>query len=186
MRFLLLALLGVSSCAMAHPGHDQFFHSSLLAGLIHPLTGLDHLTMGLGLGLLMARTFKQTRFVGFGLLLLSLVGGFAIGMQHIFADQFAEYGIMASLLVLSVALWQRSNTVFLSMITVLGVFHGMAHGNELASDVNPVWFMLGMLVSLSSLYLAGTMAARFFKQHIRLGERMAAVLAGVVALLGLA
>lgn len=186
-----VSLMSLSSFALAHSDHGQLLHSSLfdsslLAGLAHPLTGLDHLIMGLGLGLLMARTFKQTRFFGLGLLLLSLVGGFIVGMQHIVAPQIAEYGIVASLLVLAVALWQRSNTVFLSMVAVLGVFHGMAHGNELSTGMSPALFILGMLVSLSALYAVGSVFGRLIKQHVKLGDRVAAVFAAVVAVMGLA
>lgn len=183
MRFVLLALLAVSGTAIAHPGHDQMFHSSLLAGLAHPLTGLDHLMMGLGLGLLMARTFRQSQFMGLGLLLLSLVGGFWLGMQHVLASQFAEYGIVASLLVLAMALWQRASAAFLPLVGLLGVFHGMAHGYELPLSVNPAWFMLGMLASLGALYLVGSGFARLLKNHINVGERVAAVIAGLVAAL---
>lgn len=47
MRFLLLALLGVSSLALAHPGHE-YSHSALLADWLQQLSGLDHLALGLG------------------------------------------------------------------------------------------------------------------------------------------
>lgn len=186
MRFLLLALLGVSSMAVAHPGHDQIFHSSLLAGMAHPLTGLDHLIMAVGLGLLMARSFKQGRVAGLGIFLIALLAGFALGVQHLLSNNVAEYGIVASLMVLAVALWQRVNSMFLPMLALLGVFHGMAHGNELAQGVEPALFMAGMMITLTSLYMVGLMLAGLFKQHVKLGDRAVAILASIVALLGLA
>lgn len=184
MRFLLLALLGVSSLALAHPGHE-YSHSALLAGLLHPLSGLDHLTMGLGLGILLARTFKQARFMGLALLLVTLTGGFILGMAHMVPVSIAEYGIVASLVVLAVALWQRSTSVFLATTALLGVFHGLAHGAELGTGMNPLNFMLGMLVTLGVLYSVGLLAGQLIKRHIKQGERIVAVLIGVVALLGL-
>ncbi|EXD22812.1 hupE / UreJ family protein [Acinetobacter baumannii 34654] len=38
--------------AMAHPGQDHV-HSGFMAGFIHPFTGLDHLIMALGFGVLL-------------------------------------------------------------------------------------------------------------------------------------
>lgn len=185
MRFLLLTLLAVSGLAMAHPGHE-YSHSALLAGLLHPLSGLDHLTLGLGLGILLARTFKQSRFVGLGLLLLSLVGGFMLGMAQVLPGNVAEYGIIASLLILSMALWRRSNSVFLAMSAVLGIFHGMAHGSELGAGMNPFGFVLGMLLTLGTLYVVGLLAGQWMQLHLKQGTRLAALVAGGVALLGLA
>lgn len=185
MRFLLLTLLAVSGVAMAHPSHE-YSHSVLLAGLLHPLSGLDHLMLGLGLGVLLARTFKQSRFVGLGLLLLSLAGGFMLGMTQVLPVAVAEYGIIASLLVLSVALWQRSSSVFLLMSAVLGVFHGMAHGSELGAGMNPLTFMLGMLLTLAALYSVGVFAGQWMQRHFKLGVRVMSLLSGVVALIGLA
>lgn len=186
MRLFILMLMGVSTMAFAHPGHDDMFHSALLAGMLHPLTGLDHLIMGLGLGMLMTRGFKQARYAGLALLLLALLAGFVMGYQHVLSSHVAEYGIVASLIVLAVALWQRANSVYLQMLALLGVFHGMAHGYELALNVNPVWFVLGMTISLATLYLVGTWVSRWVMQQAKFSDRTVAVLAAAVALLDIA
>ena len=182
---IAVLLAGVSTSVMAHPGHAGH-GSAFVQGILHPLTGLDHLVMALSLGFLLARTFSQTRFMGLGLLALSLVGGFWLGLSNSLNVSVAEYGIVASLLVLAVSLWQRSSSVFLSGAAVLGVFHGMAHGAEVAQGVNPFAFMLGMLLTMSVLYVTGLFAGRQLKQHLPVSNKIAAVLAGVVAVLGLA
>ncbi len=181
MRLWLLLLLGVSTATFAHPGHDLMIHSSLLAGMLHPFTGLDHLTMGLGLGLLMARTFRQARFTGLALLLVALAGGFMLGIQHLVDSRVAEYGIILSLVVLAVALWQRVGHLYLPFLALLGVFHGIAHGNELAAGVHPLPFMLGMMMSLALLYLLGVMIGRWLLAHLPVSQRLAALAAGLVA-----
>ncbi len=190
MRLLLILMLAVvSGTAIAHPGHglDDIGHgSAFVEGLLHPLTGLDHLAMALSLGVLLARTFNQARFYGLGLLLLSLAGGFWLGFNSKLSVNIAEYGIVASLLVLAVSLWQRSASVFLSTIALLGAFHGIAHGVEVGDGVNPFAFMLGMIITMSALYGLGVVAGRLMKNHLRFGDRITAVFAGVVALLGLA
>lgn len=43
-----IILLGTSSAAFAHPGHDV---SGLAAGLVHPFSGLDHLLAMVAVGL---------------------------------------------------------------------------------------------------------------------------------------
>jgi urease accessory protein len=48
-----LFLLMLALPAFAHPGHDS---NPLQDGLLHPLTGLDHLLMLLGTGVLAALT----------------------------------------------------------------------------------------------------------------------------------
>jgi len=181
MRLWLLLLMGVSTAAFAHPGHDQMVHSSLLAGILHPFTGLDHLTMVLGLGLLMARALRVGRFIGLALLLVALVGGFMLGIQHLMNVRVAEYGILLSLVVLAMALWQRVTYVYLPFLALLGVFHGVAHGNELAAGVKPVAFMLGMMASLTLLYLSGVMIGRVLLARLPASQRIAALAAGLVA-----
>lgn len=193
MRMLLLLLgISMSTVALAHPGHDQMVHSSLLAGMLHPFTGLDHLTMGLGLGVLMSRMMKQARLIGLGLLLVALAGGFMLGVQHLFVAQVAEYGIALSLIMLAVALWQRSRSLYIMVLMGMGVFHGMAHGNELSAGVQPELFMLGMMLSLGLLYMAGVLCSRWLKQYLSANDRsqhsdrVAAFLVGAVAIFELA
>lgn len=72
------------------------------------------------------------------------------------------------------------------MAALLGIFHGLAHGAELGTGMNPVGFMVGMLMTLSALYSVGLVAGQWINRHIKQGDRVVAVLTGVVALLGLA
>lgn len=51
-----LFLLMLALPAFAHPGHDA---NPLQDGLLHPLTGLDHLLMLLGTGVLAALTRRS-------------------------------------------------------------------------------------------------------------------------------
>ncbi|HDI5461795.1 TPA: HupE/UreJ family protein, partial [Acinetobacter baumannii] len=57
----LLSML--PALAMAHPGHDHV-HSGFMAGFIHPFTGLDHLIMALGFGVLLWSAAKQWKIAG--------------------------------------------------------------------------------------------------------------------------
>jgi len=85
--------------AMAHPGHDQT-HVGFWEGLIHPFTGLDHLVMAIGFGVLLWTVAKQWRVLGILGLSLSLVIGFILGANQIVPANIAEYGIVNMALLL--------------------------------------------------------------------------------------
>ncbi|MDE9363693.1 HupE/UreJ family protein, partial [Pseudomonas aeruginosa] len=91
-----LALLAAPALAFAHPGHGEH---GLVAGLAHPLTGLDHLLAMFAVGLWAAQQQGAARlalpctFVG-----TMLVGGL-LGFEGLQLP-FMETGIAASVLAL--------------------------------------------------------------------------------------
>jgi urease accessory protein len=184
---VLFTTLLASAAAMAHPGHIET-SNALLAGLLHPLTGLDHLAMGIGLGLLMARTLRMSRYRGFAILIGTLAGGFAMGVAGTFPADMAEFGISVSLIVLATALWMRTKSAFLVVVAGLGLFHGIAHGAEIPAGLDPAGFLVGMLMTLSGLYVTGMAISRWLQTHAaQYGkgfERAASVLTGSVVFLG--
>lgn len=193
MKPLLLLLAGLTSNAVfAHAGHEH--HSSaLLSGLLHPFSGLDHLLLALGLGLLLVRSAKVKRdmpsaaglgFVGLG---VSLLVGFGLGVQHLLPISLTEYGIVASLLALSIALWVKQRVVALAGLSLLGLFHGVAHGLEVPVGQSAALFLAGMLVSMLSLYAVGLLIGKAVQHWANNGSTIAArvlalVTAGAVAL----
>ncbi len=106
-----LALLAAPALAFAHPGHGEH---GLVAGLAHPLTGLDHLLAMFAVGLWAAQQQGAARlalpctFVG-----TMLVGGL-LGFEGLQLP-FMETGIAASVLALGlcVALSPRALTCLL-------------------------------------------------------------------------
>lgn len=145
-KLLALTLLLVAVPALAHPGHDA---NPLQDGLLHPLTGLDHLLMLLGTGVLAALTRSRltlpalTLFAMFsGALLGHLLGG-VLGMETM---------IFTSLLVAAAALLLPRRQVLLSLVMpVFALFHGMAHGVE--SSPGAFWVFSAGFVSVSGLLL---------------------------------
>ncbi|EMH6466362.1 HupE/UreJ family protein, partial [Acinetobacter baumannii] len=97
----LLSML--PALAMAHPGQDHV-HSGFMAGFIHPFTGLDHLIMALGFGVLLWSAAKQWKIAGVITLSITLVIGFLVGAQGLVPANVAEYGIVASLIITAIAL----------------------------------------------------------------------------------
>lgn len=193
MKLLLLLLTGLTSNAVfAHAGHEH--HSSaFISGLLHPLSGLDHLLLALGLGLLLVHSAQFARglpsaaglgFVGLG---ASLLLGFGLGVQQLLPVSLTEYGIVASLLALAIALWVKQRFVALAGLSLLGLFHGVAHGLEVPVGQSAVLFLAGMLCSMLGLYAIGLLIGRAVQYWANNGSvvaaRLLAVLtAGVVAL----
>lgn len=163
-RFMRLTL-GAALCVMpvfafAHPGHAE---SGLMAGVAHPLTGLDHLLAMFAVGLWAAQQKSSTRwmlpvmFVG-----CMLLGGL-LGFDGM-ALPWLETGIATSVLALGllVAVAARLPTIIALVITgVFGLAHGIAHGLELPEMSSPMGYALGFVLATSALHAAGYGLARW-------------------------
>ena len=155
--FLILLLSPVA--AFAHPGHGvEGFHQ----GFFHPLLGFDHLIAALTVGVWSAQSGTRERFILPPMFLLFMLTGGAMGMAG-FSLPNVEAGIWASLILLSVAVAMSVKVRLgwsLSMISIFGLFHGNAHGLEIAPGLDAVGYATGFLIATASLHLAGILVAR--------------------------
>ena len=182
-----LALLSLlPTLAFAHPGHglmaaDGSFGLSILSGMLHPLTGFDHLMLALGMGMLFTQmhSFKK----GFVALLIGLVTGFLLSLSVSLNSLFIEYGILLSIVLLTMALMSRYFNVALnqnhemSVKTVykflvigfgaLAMFHGAAHAIEVPANSNTAGFFTGMIVAMLGLYTIGKGFATYLNTHLQ-------------------
>ena len=182
-----LALLSLlPTLAFAHPGHelmaaDGSFSLSILSGILHPLTGFDHLMLALGMGMLFTQmhSFKK----GFVALLIGLVTGFVLSLSVSLNSLFIEYGILLSIVLLTIALMSRYFNVALnqnhemSVKTVykflvigfgaLAMFHGAAHAIEVPANSNTAGFFTGMIVAMLGLYTIGKGFATYLNTHLQ-------------------
>lgn len=135
--FAAAALLLTPALAFAHPGHGD---NGLLAGISHPIGGLDHLLAMLAVGLWAAQQQGAARwalpctFVG-----TMLLGG-VLGFEGLSLPAL-ESGIAASVLALglAVALAVRpALSLAVGATALFALFHGVAHGLELPGDVQPL------------------------------------------------
>ena len=158
-----LALLAAPALAFAHPGHGEH---GLVAGLAHPLTGLDHLLAMFAVGLWAAQQQGAARlalpctFVG-----TMLVGGL-LGFEGLQLP-FMETGIAASVLALGlcVALAVRPPLPLAMAATALfALAHGVAHGLELPALSSPWLYALGFVAATAALHAAGYALVRFLPQ----------------------
>ncbi len=178
----LLSMLPV--LAMAHPGHDHE-HSGFVAGFIHPFTGLDHLVMALGFGILLWSAAKQWKIAGIITLSIALIVGFLVGAQGLIPESIAEYGIIASLIVTAIALWTKSNRIWPMAAALLASFHGVAHGVELAHAGHIVALVTGMVTGMALIYCAGLALGAIFTRYVPYGKKIMGTCAAIVAVIGL-
>ena len=141
--------------ALAHPGHVEA--SSFLAGVAHPLSGLDHIAVMIAVGLWAALKGGRAlwvwpaAFVG-----LMLVGG-ALGMAHV-ALPFVEPGILASVVALGLLVALAVDLPVITGAAIVGVFalfHGHAHGSEVAETMSGAEYMAGFALATATLHLVG-------------------------------
>ena len=166
---LCLALAAISTSASAHTGVESHIHSSFLSGFVHPLFGLDHLAAMVSVGLWSALAARRAGPellwgpVGFATMLLA---GAVLGLQGV-ALPAVEPMIAASLLVTGLLVVSRMRVpgvVAALVVGVFAVFHGVAHGYELARSDSAWQTLAGMLTATVLLHCAG-LAAGWALRH---------------------
>ncbi|OUM01823.1 HupE/UreJ family protein [Variovorax sp. JS1663] len=184
--FLIAAL---PLAASAHTGADAGLHHGFAAGLLHPLTGPDHLAAMVAVGLWSALTARRAwpdllwAPLGFALMLLA---GALLGLAGVQLPA-VEPMIAASLLVLGLLVFTQKRLPALAaaaLVGVFAVFHGVAHGQELAAGESGAALTLaGMLAATVLLHAAGIGAGWTLRRSHRWLPRLAGA---AVAILGVA
>ena len=183
---ILIAAYALSTYAAAHPGHEVDAHGiSFMDGLLHPLTGLDHLAAMLAVGLWSALSATSARRIWLAPVAFAgmLLVGALLGLNGL-ALPAVEPMIAASLLVMGLLVATRAKlplAVTAGVVGVFAVFHGIAHGTELAGGGNGFAPLLGMLVATIALHLAGVGLGLALRSHSVWWPR---VVGGLTALLG--
>ena len=151
------ALAGVPTLALAHPWHGVGF----LAGLEHPLTGIDHRLAMLAIGLWAASLGGRAIWALPLTFVLSLTLGGTIGHMVGVELPGVEQGIFGSLMVLGVATalaWRAPFLVAVAALALFGAIHGLAHGAESPGDFLP--FAAGFILASFTLHAAGLALGR--------------------------
>ena len=171
-RLLILAVFIAPSAAVAHPAHA----TGDFAGLLHPLTGPDHLLAMLGVGL-WATQQTQNRLALPLTFLTAMVAGFAAASLGLTLPAF-EPLILASVILLGAATamaLRASLTIALQLIILFGLAHGAAHGSEGAGPT----FALGMLAATAALHATGAIFGMTLNRRMMRLAGGATLIAGV-------
>ncbi len=161
----LIAASALSAGASAHIDHEtgEMVHShanTFLSGFLHPLTGPDHLAAMVAVGLWSALAARRAwpdllwAPLGFAAMLLA---GAMLGLQGV-ALPAVEPMIAASLLVIGLLVltrWRVPGIAAAALVGVFALFHGLAHGYELAGDAHALPVIAGMLSATLLLHATG-------------------------------
>ena len=167
--FALIALAMLATAASAHTDGGAHVHNDFFSGFTHPLFGLDHLAAMVAVGLWSAlaarRAGPELLWGPLGFASLLLVGA-VMGLQGV-ALPAVEPMIAASLLATGLLVASRLRVP--GMVAALGVgvfalFHGLAHGYELAGSDSAWQTLAGMLCATVLLHCAG-LAAGWALRH---------------------
>jgi len=152
-RFSIPALfLAAAALVVAHPAHAHEAHAvggGLVNGLLHPLTGLDHLVAMVAVGLWGAQLGRPLIYalpVAFPMMMA--VGGL-LGLADV-PMPAVEIGIAGSALLLGVAVLlalRLPAVVAVAVVAIFALFHGYAHGQELPHAASPIAYGAGFMIS---------------------------------------
>jgi urease accessory protein len=153
--FALVALALGASPAFAHVGVGST--ASFAAGLAHPLSGLDHITVMVAVGLWAALKGHRALWVWPATFVTVMLIGGALGMAHV-PVPFVEPGILASVVALGLMVALAVDLPVAVGAVIIGMFallHGHAHGSEVAENVGGIEYMAGFALATASLHAVG-------------------------------
>lgn len=163
----LVASLSLPGVALAHSGHTEA--PALVAGLLHPFSGADHLLLMLGVGMWAAMLSR--RWIGPVAALAALAlgvlwgatGGALRGLELLLAGSLLVMGgVLAGVL-------RPVPGVTGLLVMALAGLHGYAHGAEMPPGTPLSDYVLGLVLASLALQLAGMAFGRVAQK--RLGER---------------
>lgn len=153
-------LLLLPATAEAHAGHALAAHP-LLSGILHPLTGTDHLAAMVMVGLWGGMLAGRARWTAPLAFVAAMVAGFGYANLGGPAGA-AEAGIVLSIVVLGAALALQLRAPLAVACALTGAFgfaHGMAHGIEAPAE-GTAGFAAGFVTATALLHVLGVEAAR--------------------------
>lgn len=150
----LAAVLVLAGPALAHEATGL---GGLQTGLLHPVTGPDHVIAMVAVGLWGGILGRPAIWLLPVVFPLAMAVAGAAGVAHVPLPG-VETGIAVSGIVLGLAvllalrppLWVAGLVVGL-----FAVFHGHAHGGELPEAANPALYAVGFVVATGALHLLG-------------------------------
>jgi len=186
-RLVFALVLAIAAFVVAQPAfaHEQAAAGGgLVRGLLHPLSGMDHLIAMVAVGIWGAQLGAPAIWaLPITFPMVMAVGG-VLGVLRI-PLPMPEVVIALSALVLGAAVAMRLRLPFAAaavVVAVFAIFHGHAHGAELPSSANPLAYGVGFVTATGLLHLCGIVIGTLTRWPV--GERVIQGLGAVIAGLG--
>lgn len=183
VTLLSLATLLLAFPAWSHSGGNM---SGFQSGLLHPISGFDHVVAMVAVGLwggILGKPALWLLPVAFpiAMAVAGAAGAAGILLPGIEAG-IALSGIILGLMVLFAVrppLW-----VAAVVVGFFAVFHGHAHGTELPETADPITYSVGFVIATGVLHLLGVAIGMSWKW--RPGQFIVRACGGAIALAGTA
>jgi len=152
---VLVAALGLPVTCAAHV--ESGAAGGFLSGLAHPISGLDHVIAMVAVGLWGAQLGLPALWalpVAFPMMMAlgGMLGLIGLPLPGV------EIGIAASAIVLGALVLTSVRlplAAALTIVAVFAIFHGHAHGTELAPDENAMLYSIGFVIATGLLHAVG-------------------------------
>ena len=167
LTVLLLALM--PQLALGH--EDQVIeYGSFLAGLTHPVLGLDHLLAMVSVGIVSAIIGGRAIWIVPSVFVIMMAIGGIVGWlaPELFAGLVTEVAIALSVILLGgVIAWGRAipNVADLAAVAFFGFFHGYAHGSEIPEIADTLVYAVGFMLGTILLHLTGVLIGEMAKRY---------------------
>jgi len=141
---------------LAHAAHPETA-SGFLSGLLHPISGPDHVLAMVAVGLWGAQLGKPAIWVLPVAFPIAMAIGGMMGLMGI-PFPAVEVGIAASAIVLGAMVLAASRPPLWVAGVIVGVFalfHGHAHGTELPEGANGTLYSIGFVIATGLLHAVG-------------------------------
>lgn len=144
-----------AQAALAHVGRAEA--GGLLTGLLHPLSGADHVLAMIAVGLWGAQLGPPAVWLLPVTFPMVMAFGGTLGLMGVKLPGI-EVGIALSAIGLGAAvLFEARPKLWIAAVLVgfFAIFHGHAHGTELPADADGVLYSIGFVIATGLLHATG-------------------------------
>jgi urease accessory protein len=160
--FAIIAIIGaLPALAIAHPGHAEAA-AGLWAGMLHPISGVDHIVVMIALGIWAAQLGAPAIWIlPIAFPLMVALGGAAgalgvpvPGIEIGIALSAIVFGLLIALSVRGPRRVAESALLGL-LVATFAIFHGYAHGADLPESADAISYSVGFVLATGLLHGVG-------------------------------
>ncbi|MGR9159739.1 HupE/UreJ family protein [Rhizobium leguminosarum] len=182
---IALSFSAIASPALAHTGAGHA--DGLVAGLCHPLMGVDHLLAMLSVGAWSAAAIPNRAWAAPAAFVSAMLVGAGLGFAGVGLPG-VESMVAASVLALGLMIVIGARMPVLAGLGLAGlfaVFHGHAHAGDATGDA--IAYVAGFSLSTAAIHMAGFGIGQFIasKPMARYGLGLAVAASGLTIFSGL-
>jgi urease accessory protein len=179
----IAAIAALTTPAFAHttPGQAQGF----VTGMLHPLSGLDHILAMVAVGIWGAQLRRPAIWILPIAFPLVMSFGGLLGIRGVPLPG-VEIGVAASAVVLGIVIALELRPplwVAALIVSAFAIFHGHAHGTELPKAASPLTYALGFVLATGLLHVSGILIG--LVDFLPVGGKLLRTAGGLIASTGL-